>query len=66
MDESLAGWTFHVEEVSAGVFRVTGVDNSGRTLQLEGTDPDTLLEQCKRDALRVSRQGTQGLGASIE
>ncbi len=51
-----AGWSFNVEEVSAGVYRVRGADRSGRSVEATGTDPDALLEQCKRDAFRMSGQ----------
>lgn len=57
--EDLAGWTFKVEEVSAGVYRVHGVDEEGRSLQATGTDPNALLEEGKRNAAQVMK-GTSG------
>jgi hypothetical protein len=43
---SLPGWSFEIEERSAGVYRVRGTDLAGRTVEITGTDPDTLLERC--------------------
>jgi hypothetical protein len=47
------GWTFHVEEVSAGVYLVRGVDTSGRKVEATGLDPETLLADCKQHAARI-------------
>jgi hypothetical protein len=49
----LPEWHFEVEEVSAGVFEVTGRDRVGHRVSAKGVDPDTLLEQCRRDALKM-------------
>jgi hypothetical protein len=43
-------WSFSVEEVSAGVYRARGVDLAGRTVEASGTDPETLLQECRRAA----------------
>jgi hypothetical protein len=56
-----AGWDFKIEEVSAGVYRVRGTDRLGRSIEVTGTDPDTLLEECKRDASKMLA-GRQGKG----
>lgn len=49
-----AGWKFKTEEISAGVYKVTGVDEMGRSVEAVGIDPDALLEECKKSALRIS------------
>jgi hypothetical protein len=49
-DESLPGWVFRVEEVSAGVFEVSARGPGGRSVSRNGTDPDGLLEKCQEDA----------------
>jgi hypothetical protein len=49
-DDSLPGWVFTVDEVSAGVFEVVGCDPSGRTVSRKGTDPEELIARCKEDA----------------
>lgn len=49
------GWSFQVEEVSAGVYQVTGTDRAGRRVTLTGTEPEEVLEECKRNAMRISQ-----------
>lgn len=46
----LPGWTFEMDEVSAGVYRVRGVDEAGRSVESTGTDPDALLASCRSSA----------------
>jgi hypothetical protein len=49
--DELPGWTFTVEEISAGVYRVGGRDLAGRSVSLTGEDPDKLLQDaCARAA----------------
>jgi hypothetical protein len=52
-DDSLPGWIFKVDEVSAGVFEVTGRAPDGRSVSRKGTDPDELLLKCKDDAREI-------------
>ncbi len=54
----LPGWTFDVDEVSAGVFRVRGGDQAGRTVETRGVDPDAVLEECKNSALRIQARSS--------
>ncbi len=49
-------WQFEIEEVSANVYRVTGVTANGHRVQSEGSDFDALLEDAKGSALRISAQ----------
>jgi len=49
-DDSLPHWTFDADEVSAGVYLVTGTDASGRCIEKKGTDPDALLVECRQAA----------------
>jgi hypothetical protein len=49
-------WYFHVEEVSAGVYQVTGTDQAGRRVEMTGTEPEQLLSECRRQAVRISRE----------
>jgi hypothetical protein len=46
----LPKWTFDIDEVSAGVYRVIGTHLNGYRVQVEGTDPDKLLEECRNSA----------------
>lgn len=54
--EDLPGWTFEIDEISAGVFRVRGVDEAGRSVEATGTDPDALLRDCQRSAAELQRR----------
>lgn len=49
----LPGWSFEVDEISAGVYQVRGTDKAGRSVGSRGTDPDALLLECKKAALRI-------------
>ena len=46
----IPGWQFFEEEVSAGVYKVQGKDNLGRTVEVCGVDPEKLIEECKKFA----------------
>ncbi len=50
----LPGWAFEVEEVSFGVFRVSGHDVDGRSIVRTGTDPDGLLEVTRLEARDIA------------
>jgi len=50
----ISGWVFDESEISAGMYRVTGHDQDGRNVSRTGTDPDSLLLQCDRDAIELS------------
>ena len=41
------GWHFEVEETSNGVWRVTGTDRLGRSVQSRDTDHDALMRKCR-------------------
>ena len=51
----LPGWSFEVNEVSVGVFRVYGRDVADRTIEATGTDPEALLRRCTREAAELAR-----------
>jgi len=52
-DADLPGWTFHVEEVSAGVYSVTATDRTGRAVEKKGIDPDALIAECRQTAIEI-------------
>jgi len=52
----LPGWTFEVEEVSANVYRATGVDAVGRRVEMTGTDEEALEHDCRDAAARITAQ----------
>jgi hypothetical protein len=49
----LPGWSFDLDEVSAGVYLVKGVDEAGRSVVARGTDPESVLEQCRESAAKM-------------
>jgi hypothetical protein len=50
----LPTWQFEIDEVSAGVYEVVGKDDLGHRVFAQGTDPDSLLAQCRSDAARLT------------
>jgi hypothetical protein len=53
--KELPGWDFIVDEISAGVYKASGNDKSGRSVEATGIDPNALLEECKQYAARLIR-----------
>jgi hypothetical protein len=51
----LPGWSFHVEEVSAGVYEVTGTDRFGHRVASKGIDLDEALRECRESAKKIER-----------
>jgi hypothetical protein len=54
--EELPGWFFELDEVSAGVCKVLGIDEIGRSIELTGTSPDLLLDEAKKLASKMSKK----------
>jgi hypothetical protein len=46
-------WFVEIEEVSPGVYRLHAVDQAGRSFGMTGTDPDALLEECRKYAAQL-------------
>lgn len=46
-------WTFEIEEVSANVYEVIGMDRAGHRVQAKGTDPDELLSDARTGAKKI-------------
>jgi hypothetical protein len=59
----IPGWHFTVYEVSAGVYKVNGMDEAKRSVERVGTDPDLLIEECKEYAKRITKR--HGDGSSV-
>ena len=55
-ENRLLQWSFEVEEISAGVYRVRGVDDKGHSVESIGTDADDLLKDCKHKAEWIVNQ----------
>jgi hypothetical protein len=43
------GWCFEIEEISMGAYRLRAKHSSGANIELNGLDPDALIENA-RDA----------------
>ena len=52
----LPEWSFDIDEVSAGVYRVIAIDKNGRQISKTGIDPEALIEECRREAGSMSRR----------
>jgi hypothetical protein len=53
--EELPGWKFDADEVSAGVYKATGKDRQGRNVEATGTDPDEMIEKCRKYAIEIMK-----------
>jgi hypothetical protein len=51
--EELPGWSFAIEKVSAGVYRVLGRDPAGRTVEATGPRLRVLIEKCMQAAIQM-------------
>ena len=51
---NLPNWTFKIDEVSAGVYRVEGTHVLGSGIVLAGTDEDSLLREAEEFARKVN------------
>jgi len=49
------GWRFNVDEISAGVYRVRGVDRSGRSVETTRTDAEEAIEWCRSAAREITQ-----------
>jgi len=55
--QDLPNWTFWLDEVSAGVYNVKGKnDRLGSNLDLNGRDPEELLQQAREIASTMDLQ----------
>jgi hypothetical protein len=45
--EALPGWSFAVEEITPGSYRVQGRDIEGRNVSITGGDPEKLLDDAR-------------------
>jgi len=53
--DALPDWTFKVEEVSAGVYKLRATHNRGPSIELSGVDPEELLKRAQKDAEEMER-----------
>ena len=50
----LPDWIFDIDEVSAGVYEVKGIDKYGHRLEFKGIDSDELLDRVRRKAMKIT------------
>lgn len=63
--EELPGWTFKMDEVSAGVYEVVAGDHAGHAVSAKGNDLDSLVEWCRNEARRIYAGGCVGPSSVI-
>ena len=51
--DNLPKWTFDLDEVSAGVYRVVATHAAGCRIEIKGTEPDDLMERATTDVERM-------------
>jgi hypothetical protein len=54
--EALPNWTVQIDEISAGVYKLTAVHLLGPSVELTGTNPDKLTDQARESALAIERE----------
>ncbi len=59
--KDLPEWVFELDEISANVYKVIGMHNSGYEISAIGISLEDIIEQCKSDAkeIELSIEGTQ-------
>jgi len=57
----LVDWSFEIDEVSAGVYRVDATDERGRRVSRTGIDPEELIDECRLEVLLINRGESSGL-----
>jgi hypothetical protein len=53
--EGLPGWSFDINEVSMGVYKVTGTRQLGGKIELSGIDPDDLMRRARAWAEKTEK-----------
>lgn len=51
--DDLPNWTFRIEEVSAGAYKVEARHLRGPKVEISGTDPDELLNRAAKSAREI-------------
>jgi len=51
--DDLPEWEFQTKEVSAGVYKVRGVDKCGRSVECTSEDPSEALDYCRKAACEI-------------
>jgi hypothetical protein len=51
----LPNWTFRVDEVSAGAYRLRAQHRLGPSVEISGADPSELIERAKKEAAAMEQ-----------
>lgn len=62
----LPGWSFDIDEVSAGVYQVIATDEEGRGFTKVGIDPEMLIAECQSEASNIQRKSSSSRPASVK
>ena len=54
----LPGWSFDIDEVSAGVYQVIATDEEGRRITKIGIEPEMLIAECRSEAVNIHRNSS--------
>jgi hypothetical protein len=54
--DGIPSWQFEIEEVSVGVYRLRGTHSSAASIDLTGSDPESLVETGKQRALSIEKE----------
>lgn len=49
----LPGWSFDIDEVSAGVYQVVAANEEGGRVTKTGIDPEILIAECRSEASNI-------------
>jgi hypothetical protein len=52
---TLPNWTFNINEVSSGVYKLSGQHKLGCNIELTGVDPEKLIEEAKTSAEKMEQ-----------
>jgi hypothetical protein len=55
----LPDWSFDADEISPGVYRAFGSDQTGRNVEASGLDPEALIEKCRQAALEIMAESRE-------
>jgi hypothetical protein len=51
--EDLKNWSFEINEISNGFYEITAKNKIGNIIQMQGTEYDKLIEECREAAKKL-------------
>jgi hypothetical protein len=52
----LPDWTFRIEEISAGCYRLSGMHDLGASIELQGSEPEDLIGRAPEYARQIEEE----------